>query len=406
MSLIVVGDAFAGKNCLIRALGHDYLDEECRNRTSAINIYMLGATEVWVLGSNKFYLPLHKSLITQDTLTLLVMDGTYPYDHSDYWMNVCQRLGLTKIIRVFTKSDVSHSSNSDALRSKYPDAFFVSAKKDSPELESLRKTISLRANETVKIDRETELLIKAVKILTMPDICGTPQVYTVAETLSIKCEYPRYGVFTQDSFFQLLKHYSIFLLSDIKIFPQAIRNRLLPMLKDNFECNIDIDSNPDETPEFNETCERLLDELIKRRILYVIKLPDGREGYFLPQMYQVMNLPDSITNGIKVTCFDPAISYQLFSDILDLILSKYKLVWTKDTRFSSAKGLVKAQFWLDTHGLVKMFEYRSYVILELPPTLDVDFLENKFSYEMNVKPTFGKSSWVDKQWNEVVDSTW
>ena len=444
--MLVLGDTYAGKTSLIRALASHYLDDHDPGRTNTVDIYgwhisanaeISFATEgkkeslrVWELAAQKFYRVLQRSLIQKDTLTLVVIDSARP-ERSRHalkeWSFFCKKVGISDPIIVFTKADKTDCTAE--LRATVQDAFFVSAKADSEELSRLRATIIRRAADSVEVpDHEAELLINAVKVLTQIDDWSVPQVRRVASSLRIDDTYLKHGIFLPEASEALLAEYSTFLLTDSsyqplsaqdqcqlctyeKTFVEVSQGQCLSLSHGSVKFNSDCDSLPPvELPaDFHQTCAQIFHELAERRVLYPVQLPNGNFGYFFPHLLEISCRPDPILRGIKVTYSDSEIlSEELADEIFDLIMKAYPLAWSEATRFGSRSGCMKSQFSVqNVEGLIKLFEFKSYVILNLPPTLNVgDLLGPRFQYQFDVEPKIGRTNHTSKKWKLVVDSKW
>ena len=442
--MLVLGDSYSGRTALVRALAAHYLSDDF-NKVNAVDIYSFHissdgefsfATEdtpeslrVWVLGAPKFYYSLHRSLIQKDTLALVVIDSQSlrASDKVKYWAEVCKNFGLTKVLTVFTKADKTDCTAE--LRATIPDSFFVSAKEDSEELSRLRSTIAGRRAESAEVpDQRTELLIKTVKVMTQLGRGSVSYLVRVAKSLGLNDPVLKDGIFLPDNFEALLVNYSFFLLTDSSYQSLSVQGTCrLCTYKADFEgasigqclspnhgsskCDIDCKSLPSvQLPDdFSQTCRQLLTELVERRVLYPVQLPNGRCGYFFPHLLESVLLPDPILRGIKVSYADSArASNRLVDEIFDLIVKAYPLAWKDDTRFASDCDCMKAQFSVEgVEGLIKLFEFKSFVILDLPPTLQVgNLLSSRFQWVEGVKPTIGQGHGASKKEKLVVHSKW
>ena len=143
--------------------------------------------------------------------------------------------------------------------------------------------------------------------------------------------------------------------------------------------------------------------------MYPVHLPNDNLGYFFPRLLENLYLPEPIFQGIKVSYADPGISPQgLADEIFGLIVKTYPLSWNEETCFGSGYGDMKAQFSVQgVEGLIKLFEFKSFVILDLPPTLQVGtLLGPRFQYQFDVEPKIGRNNHTSKKWKLVVDSKW
>lgn len=467
--MLVLGDSFAGKKSLIYALAGAYVaDATGISGVNAVDVHSLHiapddkfsfttdenpeSLRVWILAANKFYSALHQSLIKKDSLTLVVLDGGRPERAPfaiKHWSGICKSWGLTNVLTVFTKAD--QKDITAEIRSTIDNCFFVSTKHDSEQLQLLRSTIVSRVAQSAEVpDQESELLINAVKILTQIDNLGCPRVAVAAALERLPYEDLAYGIIHPEIFRELLREYSLFLFTDLAVLPlvqgccrmcsaqgvispevgqkmfklgQCLNvrhhsphsNRLnlgsfynngIDGLEELKECFLDVQF--EKLRHFDETCDLLLQELVVRRILYPMKLEDGQDGYAFPQIAYDNHLPEPIVRGIKVTYTDPTPSIvELVDDVLNQILTHHQLVWTASTKFNSY-GSMKAQF--SVQGVdepIKLFEYDSYVILDLPPPLQVEnILGPRFQWVEGVKPKYGGGGSTSEEWKLIHDSYW
>lgn len=318
--MIVVGDYSSGKQNLVRALAGTKFKESCLT-SDVIDTYALHVSDndltfaqnnenmrVWVLGSNKF-LPLQSNLISQDTLTLMVIDGARPTRAPkaiEHWTKICKSLGITKWLTVFTKADKADYTSE--LRKTIPGSFYVSSLEKNKDLDSLRKTIIARASESKECwTKESSMLINALKVLSQIDYLGVSQIVRIAHTFGLETNLPkdeRYldcNIFTSDVFHKLLKEYSTFISFDNSSRPlcQTGQCQVCYYKRDTVfvetsvgQCN---GGNHSCTPyNLHLTSEKLeivdidthyiLSKLLEINVLHKIKLPNKTVGYFLPNL--------------------------------------------------------------------------------------------------------------------------